>query len=145
MRLHLCCAMDGTPRAAILASADESEREVALRLLPLALRGGELVVCDKGYRSREFERTVKERFGATIARPRRKDEPPQALNVSKLRQTIESVIWTLKDRLGLERHQARSFTGIRVRIAAKLLALAAGIWLNHQTGNPARAFAPLAS
>jgi hypothetical protein len=143
MRLHLCCAMDGTPRAAILASADESDRDVALRLLPLALRGGELVVCDKGYRSRQFERTVKERFGATIVRPRRKDEPPQALNVSKLRQTVESVIWTLKDRLGLERHHARSFTGIRVRIAAKLLALAAGIWLNHQTANPARAFAPL--
>ena len=41
MRLHLCCAMDGTPRGAILASADEKERDVALRLLPLALRGGE--------------------------------------------------------------------------------------------------------
>jgi Transposase DDE domain len=145
MRLHLCCALDGTPRGAILASADEPEREVALRLLPFALRGGELVVCDKGYRGRDFEREVHERFGATVLRPRRKDEPPQALNVSKLRQTVESVIWTLKDRLGLERHRARTFTGIRVRIATKLLALAAGIWLNYQTGNPARAFAPLAT
>jgi hypothetical protein len=145
MRLHVCCALDGTPRAAILASADEPEREVALRLLPLALRGGELVLCDKGYRGRDFEREVYERFGATVLRPRRKDEPPQTLNISKLRQTVESVIWTIKDRLGLERHRARTFAGIRARIASKLLALAAGIWLNHQLGHPARAFAPLAA
>jgi Transposase DDE domain len=145
MRLHLCCAADGTPRASILASADEGEREVALRLLPRALRGGEAVVCDKGYRSREFEREVRERFGAIVLRPRRKDEPPQDLNVSKLRQRVESVIWTLKDRLGLERHGARTFHGLRARIASKLLALAAGIWLNHYVGRPARAFAALAA
>ncbi len=143
MRLHLCCALDGTPRAAILAAADEQDRDVALRLLPLALRGGELVVCDKGYRGRDFEREVQQRFGATVVRPRRKDEPPQTLNVSKLRQTVESIIWTRKDRLGLERHGARTFTGIRARIAAKLLALAAGIWLNHQLGHAPRAFAAL--
>jgi hypothetical protein len=141
MRLHLCCALDGTPRAAILASADEKEREVALRLLPRVLRGGELVVCDKGYRGRDFERQVADRFGATILRPRLKNEPPQPLNVSKLRQTVESVIWTLKDQLGLERHQARTFTGIRARLAAKLLALAAGIWLNHQLNRPTRSLA----
>jgi hypothetical protein len=145
MRLHLCCALDGTPRAAILASADEQDRDVALRLLPLALRGGELVVCDKGYRGRAFERAVQERFGATVLRPRRKDEPRQPLNISKLRQTVESVIWTIKDRLGLERHGARTFTGIRARILAKLLALAAGIWLNQQLKQPARAFAALAA
>jgi transposase len=144
MRLHLCCALDGTPRAAILAAADEQEREVALRLLPIALRGGELVVCDKGYRGREFERAVSERFGARVLRPRRKDEPPQSLNVSKLRQQVESIFWTLKDRLGLERHGARTLAGIRARIASKLLALAAGVWLNHQLGRPSRALAALA-
>jgi Transposase DDE domain len=144
MRLHLCCAMDGTPRAAILASAEEREREVALRLLPLALRGGELVVCDKGYRGRDFEREVGERFGAIVLRPRQKNEPPQPLNVSKLRQRIESIIWTLKRQLGLERHGARTLAGIRTRIASKLLALAAGVWLNHQLDEPSRAFAALA-
>jgi hypothetical protein len=145
MRLHLCCALDGTPRAAILASADEPEREVALRLLPLALRGGELVVCDKGYRGRDFEREVQTRFGATVLRPRHKNELPQPLNVSKLRQTVESVIWTLKDRLGLERHRARTFPGIRVRLSCKLLALAAAIWLNHHLNRPTRALAALAT
>ena len=145
MRLHFCCALDGTPRGAILASADEKEREVALRLLPLALRGGEAIVCDKGYAGREFAAACAERFGATVLRPRRKDEPRGQLNVSKLRQQVESIFWTLKDRLGLERHGARTLTGLRTRVAAKLLALAAGIWLNHQLGNPARAFAPFAA
>lgn len=32
MRLHLCCAPDGTPRASILAPADQPECEVAMRL-----------------------------------------------------------------------------------------------------------------
>jgi hypothetical protein len=56
MRLHLACAPDGTPRAAILAPADQKEREVALRLLPIALRGGEALVCDKGYAGSESSR-----------------------------------------------------------------------------------------
>jgi Transposase DDE domain len=144
MRLHLACAPDGTPRAAILAAADQQQREVALRLLPLALRGGEALVCDKGYAGAEFERAVGERFGAQVLRPSRADEPDNGLHLSSLRQLIESVFWTLKDRLGLERHRARTLAGIRARVASKLLALAAGVWLNHLLGRPTRAFAALA-
>jgi transposase len=144
MRLHLCCAPDGTPRAAILAPADQKEREVALRLLPLALRGGEAIVCDKGYAGREFEQTVASTFKATVLRPHRRDEPHNGLHLSSIRQRIESVFWTLKDRLGLERHRARTLTGLRARIASKLLALAAGVWLNHLLAQPTRAFAALA-
>src|SRR4051795_5779425 len=36
MRLHLACAVDGTPRAAALVSADRPEREGALTLFPRA-------------------------------------------------------------------------------------------------------------
>src|SRR3954471_3231673 len=75
MRLHLLAAPDGTPRAAILASADQKERDVALRLFALGLHGGELVVCDKGYAGREFEDAARDRFSATILRPARKNEP----------------------------------------------------------------------
>jgi hypothetical protein len=145
MRLHLCCAPDGTPRAAFLAPADQGEREVALRLLPLALHGGETIICDKGYAGKDFAQACSERFGAAVLRPARKDEPDNSnLHVSSIRQLIESVFWTLKDRLGLERHRARTLAGLRARIASKLLALAAGVWLNHQTGQPSRAFAALA-
>jgi transposase len=145
MRLHLLAAPDGTPRAAILAPADQKEREVALRLLPIGLRGGETIVADKGYAGREFEQAVSERFGATLVRPRRQDEPGKGPHLAPIRQCIESIFWTLKDRLALELHKARTLVGLRARIASKLLALAAGVWLNHELGRPTRAFATLAN
>ena len=145
MRLHLLAAPDGTPRAAILASADQKERDVAMRLLSIGLHGGELVVCDKGYAGREFEQAVAERYGARILRPARKDEPDPGPVLSWIRQRIESIFFTLKDRLGLERHRARSLHGLRARIATKLLTLAAGVWLNHYLDRPTRAFAALAA
>jgi hypothetical protein len=144
MRLHLAAAPDGTPRAAILAPADQKEREVALRLLPMALHGGEAVICDKGYVGRDFEQTVAERFGAQVLRPSRADEPDNSLHLSGIRQRIESIFWTLKDRLGLERHRARTLIGLRARVASKLLTLAAGVWLNCSLGQPTRALAALA-
>lgn len=144
MRLHLLAAPDGTPRAAILAWADEKERDVALRLFERGLHGGELVIADKGYAGRDLAHTTAERFGAQILRPRRKDEPGPGPHLAAIRQCIESIFWTLRDRLGLERHQARTLHGLRARIAAKLLALAAGVWLNHYLGRPTRAFADLA-
>jgi Transposase DDE domain len=118
---------------------------VALRLLPIALHGGEALICDKGYAGSDFEQTITERFGATVLRPSRADEPDNGLHLSSIRQLIESVFWTLKDRLGLERHRARTLAGIRARVAAKLLALAAGVWLNHLLARPTRTFADLAA
>jgi hypothetical protein len=144
MRLHLLAAPDGTPRAAILASADQKERDVALRLFPIGLHGGETIVCDKGYAGAEFAQTVAERHGAHILRPKRKTEPGRAPHLAPIRQCIESIFWTLKDRLGLERHNARTLHGLRARITSKLLALAASVWLNHYTGHPTRALAALA-
>jgi hypothetical protein len=145
MRLHLCCAPDGTPRASVLAPADQPEREVALRLLPQALHGGEQIVCDKGYAGREFAAEVEARFAAEVLRPSRKDEPDAPLHLAPIRQRIESVFWTLKDRLGLERHRARTLAGLRARIASKLLALAAGVWVNTLLGLPSRSFAQFAA
>jgi hypothetical protein len=145
MRLHLLAAPDGTPRAVILASADQKEREVALRLFPIGLHGGELIVCDKGYAGKDLAAEVAQRHGATVLRPSRKTEPDNGLHLSSIRQCIESIYWTLKDRLGLERHHARTLHGLRARIASKLLALAAGVWLNHYLGRPTRAFADLAT
>jgi hypothetical protein len=51
-----------------LHAADRPEREVALPLLTRALRGGETIVCDKGYAGREFATAV-QTLGATIAGP----------------------------------------------------------------------------
>jgi hypothetical protein len=143
MRLHLLGAPDGTLRAVILASADHKERDVAQRLFALALRGGETIVCDKGYAGAEFAAHAATVYGAAVLRPARKTEPDNGLHLSSIRQRIESIFWTLKDQLGLERHRARTLHGLRARIASKLLAYSAALWLNHSLGRPARAFADL--
>jgi len=83
----------------------------------------------------------------TVANRRRLGPTPTSghgPHIAPIRQRIESIFWTLKDRLGLERDNARTLHGIRARIAAKLLALAAGVGLNHYLGRPTRAFAALA-
>jgi hypothetical protein len=143
MRLHLLAAPDGTPRAAILAPADQKERDVALRLLPIGLHGGEVIVADKGYAGQEFQTAVTERHGALLLRPNREDEPGRGPHLAPIRQRIESIFWTLKNQLGLERHHTRTLHGIRARIASKLLALAAAVWLNHKLNRPTRALADL--
>jgi Transposase DDE domain len=138
MRLHLVCALDGTPRRAELRGADQREREVALELLPRCLRGGEIIVCDKGYVGRGFERAVGA-LGAWVVRPGRRDEPDAGRpHLGRIRQRIESVFQTFKDLLSLERHGARTPEGLRTRIGVRLLALAACVWLNHQLGRPTR-------
>jgi hypothetical protein len=137
MRLHLCCAPDGTPRAAAMVAADRPEREVALGLLPRVVRGGEALVCDKGYAGQAFKLAVAD-LGAHVLRPARKDEPDNGMHLSSIRQRIESVFWTFKDLLTLERHGARTIDNLIVRVATRLLALAACIALNHRLGRPSR-------
>jgi hypothetical protein len=60
-----------------------------------------------GYAGREFAAEVEARFAAEVLRPSRKDEPDFPIHLAMIRQRIGSVFWTLKDRLGLERHHAR--------------------------------------
>jgi hypothetical protein len=91
MRLHLLAAPDGTPRAAILARADQKEREVALGLLPIGLHGGEVIVAGNGYAGREFQAAVAERHGALLLRPHRQDEPGKGPDLEPIRQGIESI------------------------------------------------------
>jgi len=140
MRLHLACAPDGTPRAAALTAADRPEREVALTLLPRALKGGETIVCDRGYAGHEFAQAVTQ-LGATVLRPPRRNEQQHGPHLAPIRQRIESVFFTCKDLLTLERHGARTPRNVFARVAVRLLALAACITLNHQLGRPSRAIA----
>ena len=138
-RLHGLFAPDGTPRALTLASPKRDEREVALELLARCeRRGGETIVGDKGYAGREFALAIGD-MHATIVRPARKDEPQNGIHLSSIRQRVESIFWTAKDILTLERHGARTLENLRVRIAQRFLALAAAIALNHRLGRPSRA------
>jgi hypothetical protein len=138
-RLHAIVAPDGTPRALQLTSPKTDERDVALVLLNRCRRhGGEVLLGDKGYAGREFAAKVTE-LDATILRPRRKDERATKPHLAPIRQRIESIFWTCKDLLTLERHGARTLAGLRERILARFCCLAAAITLNHQLGRPTRA------
>ncbi len=138
-RLHAIFAPDGTPRALELASPKRDERDIGLVLLDRCRRnGGETLLGDKGYAGREFEKAVSER-DATIVRPRRKDEPGDGPHLAPIRQRIESIFWTCKDLLTLERHGARTLTGLRERVLQRFVCLAAAISLNHELGRPSRA------
>jgi hypothetical protein len=139
LRLHTLMAPDGTPRAMALTSPKEGEREVCLRLLGRVNRPGPLVVLgDKGYAGSEFEAQAAA-LGATVVRPRRRDEESPGLHLAPLRQRIESIYWSAKDILALERHGARTLRGLRARIASRFLALAAAIALNYELGRNSRA------
>jgi hypothetical protein len=127
------------------------------------------LIGDKNFRGKQFEADLAA-LDATIIRPQRKDErtpgttgsastpalrpasqitpqprrtdnqPPHP-HLAPIRQRIESIYWTAKDILTLERHGARTLHGLRTRIACRLLALAAAVTLNHQLGLPSRALA----
>lgn len=138
-RLHAIFSPDGTPRALTLASPKVDEREIGLVLLDRCRRhGGEILLGDKGYASRTFAAAVAER-DATFLRPRRKDEHGRGPHLAPIRQRIESIFWTCKDLLTLERHGARTLAGLRERVLARFCCLAAAITLNHQLGRNSRA------
>jgi DDE family transposase len=138
LKLYVLAAPDGMPVAWGLATPRLGEREVAAELLGLAsdhglLRQGMVIAADKGLAGRAFAQGVAE-LGAVLVRPDRRDEPHRFGSLGRFRQWVESTFDTLKDQLGLERHGAHTPQGLWVRVAQRLLALAAGIWFNWQLG-----------
>ncbi len=139
-RLHALFALDGTPRALALTSPKVDEREVCLAMVARCERQpGQILILigDKNFRSKRFEADL-HALAATIMRPRRKDERGRGPHLAPIRQRIESIFWTCKDILTLERHGARTLHNLRVRLATRFTALAAAIALNYRLGRPPR-------
>ena len=139
-RLHTLCAMDGTPRALALTSPKLDEKDVCLQMVARCERQpGQtlLLIGDKNFRGKQFEGDLAT-LDAEIHRPRRKDEPGKGPHLAPIRQRIESIYWTMKDILTLERHGARTLHSLRTRLACRFLALTAAIALNHRLGRPPR-------
>jgi hypothetical protein len=142
LRLYLVCTPAGMPIMWALASPKLGEREVLAAMMEaeagvLAGRQGILLISDKGFAGKDIERFLAEQ-GIELLRPARKREKArygQAL-LKKVRQLIESVNDTMKGQLDLELHGGRSWQGIAVRVAQRILAMAAAIWHNHKTGQP---------
>jgi hypothetical protein len=139
-RLYLLCAPDGMPIAFELAPANTPERQVAAEMLERVALEGYTVIADKGFAGEEFEQHVAG-LGARLLRPDRKNEPRRNGSLGPVRQWIESVFWTCKGQLALERHGGRTVTGVCVRVALRLLALTAGLIHNYDIGDPGRHFA----
>ena len=139
-RLHTLFAIDGTPRALALTSPKIDEKEVCLHMVARCARQpGQFLtlIGDKNFRGAQFEADLAA-LDAAIHRPRRKDEPGKGPHLAPIRQRIESIYWTAKDILTLERHGARTLHGLRTRLACRFLALAAAVALNHRLGLPSR-------
>ena len=142
LRLHLVCTLAGLPVMFALAGAKADERETLLGMLEAArdvtaAHPGQVIIGDKNYFGRAFEAELTERE-LTLLRPVRKGEARRAgQNLFKpLRQVIESVNWTFKGQLDLERHGGKTPEGILARVLARVLALTAAIWHNDKTGQP---------
>jgi hypothetical protein len=137
-KLYLLTAPDGMPVNWCLATPKLGERQVAAALLSDCTRPEQLgrsIVCDKGFAGRGFQRLVAG-LGAAVVRPDRKGEPHRFGPLGGMRQWVESIIDTLKGQLGLEQHGGRTLGGVFVRVAQRLLALAACVWFNWQLGEP---------
>lgn len=78
----------------------------------VADRAGLLLITDKGFASKPFERSLSEQ-GITLLRPSRKKEAlrPGEPMLKKVRQLIESVNDTFKGQLDLELHGGRTVEG----------------------------------
>ena len=141
LRLYLVCTPAGMPILWALANPKIGEREVLAAMLEhdadlVADHPGVLLISDKGFASKPFERQLAEEHGIELLRPSRKKEKVHYGEpmLKKVRQLIESVNDTLKGQLDLEQHGGRTFAGVAVRIAQRLLAMSAAIWHNNKTG-----------
>lgn len=140
-RLYLVCTPDGMPVIWGLASPKIGEREATQAMLDHdrhLIQPGQVIIGDKGFAGKQFEDFVTNELGAHLIRPDRKDETPRFGKLGSIRQWVESVFDTLKGQLTLEDHGGRTPAGVYSRVAARLLALAAGIWHNWLTNAPAK-------
>jgi hypothetical protein len=98
-----------------------------------------MLIGDKNYFGADFEAQLGD-TGAVLLRPARKGEAERGGSAlfKPLRQTIESINQTFKGQLDLERHGGRTPAGLYARITQRLLAMAACIWHNWATAEPAR-------
>ena len=143
LRLYLVCTPAGMPILWALANPKLGEREVLAAMLEeardvVAEHPDILMITDKGFSGHRFEQVLAEDHHVTLLRPSRKNEHKRRGEplLKSVRQLIESVNDTLKGQLDLEQHGARTFEGVAIRVAQRILALAAAIWHNFRTGQP---------
>jgi hypothetical protein len=102
-----------------------------------------VVIADNGLSGRAYNKRMvcSEVELLTPARERTAENHTRERTLASARLVIESVFANLKEQMRLERHLAKTPSGLAQRIAQRLLALTLGILLNTLSGRPARALA----
>jgi hypothetical protein len=102
-----------------------------------AARPGLILITDKGLAGRQTEADLAA-SGITLLRPARKNEAARHGEplLKTVRQLIESVNDALKGQFDLEAPAGRTFEGVAIWVAQRILAMAAAIWHNNKTGAP---------
>jgi hypothetical protein len=145
-KVALSVTPEGVIRAFGLAEAAADERPIGDFLIRQDAHNAYL--ADKGFSSVDWERRWLESYGALVAATP-KDNSHRAWSeadrrwASGKRQIIEGVISQLKDQFFLERHRAKTLSGLLARLASKIAAYTCGQWLNSQLGRPLRHLADL--
>jgi len=137
---------DGIVTAFGLAPASSDERPIGDALG--ASDGHGAYLADKGFTGAEWERRWLEEYGALVAAtPQNNSErawPKKDRRwAAGKRQIIEGVIYQLKDFFGLERHRAKTLSGLLARLAAKVAAYTCAQRINGSLGRPLRHLADL--
>jgi hypothetical protein len=139
LRLPLVCTLTGLPVLFALAGAKADEREILLGMLQAGRdvvndHPGQTLLGDKNYVGRAVGADLTGRQ-LVLLRPVRRGEARRFGQhlLRPLRQVIESVNWTFKGQLDLERHGGRTPEGIIARVLTPILALTAAVWHNDKT------------
>lgn len=97
-----------------------------------------IITGDKGYIGREHQINLFETAGIELAVPLRnnqKEEKPVIRILKKVRKRIETVFSQLCDQFMIQRNYAKSFTGFKSRILAKITGLTILQFLNKFINN----------
>jgi hypothetical protein len=142
VKLLLITTADGTVTGFGLANPKlhgerDQTRHVLTRQPANRPAPGSVVVTDKGLSGAETEQFFTD-LDLLLVRPARRDEKTSRPFPNWLRQRVEAIIWTLKNQLGLEHHNARVSAGLWTRIVQRLLALNAVIWHNWTINAPVK-------
>jgi hypothetical protein len=141
-RVHLRCADAGPCAAVQLAAPNVPDGAVAAELAakPADHLTIEATLADRAYATSARWAREMARAGSLLlvsTKERAKDQTPLASTLmSRLRQTIETIIGQLATRFNAERTRARDLWHLCARVARKVLGHTAAVLINWWQGNP---------
>lgn len=137
-RLHSLVSDEGAVLDFVLSPADIDERTVARELL--RPYGGHYILGDNGY-SGDPMKIAAARAGYALWTSPRQGQRPKTRQQARWRRwlrgkrdLVETVFSMLADQFKMETTRALSLSGLKARLASKLLAFNMSLWLNHQLG-----------